>query len=97
QEDWKIESYEAGKDVYCVLAAKFFNLEYEEIADKSGPHYQEKRPRGKYSELSCGYQASATALQNFMFRLGFVIDETRALEDVQAWRKANPKIVELWE
>lgn len=89
QEDWKIDTYREGKDVYKVLASMYFDVPYDEVTS-------EQRPRGKYSELSCGYQAGAKALQNFMFRLGFVVKEEIALEDVQNWRTANSKIEEFW-
>lgn len=90
QEDWKTKTYEEGKDVYKVLASKFFGVPYEEVT-------KEQRPRGKYSELSCGYQASATVLQDFMFRLGFAVDIETAIEDVMNWRAANPAITGFWE
>jgi DNA polymerase len=90
QEDWKIEAYRKGLDVYKVLATKFFGIEYDEV-DKV-----KHRPRGKYSELSCGYQSSAQVLQDFMFKLGYEISIEQALEDVTLWRQANPAIVEFW-
>jgi len=89
-EDWKTQTYMEGKDVYKVLASKFFNISYEEVT-------KDQRPRGKYSELSCGYQSSASVLQDFMFRLGFSVDIETAVEDVMNWRKANPAIVKFWE
>lgn len=89
-EEWKLQVYREGKNVYEALASMFFNVPYEEVT-------KEQRPRGKYTELSCGYQASAMALQDFMFRLGFEISDEQALEDVSNWRAANPNIVALWE
>jgi hypothetical protein len=88
-EEWKLDAYREGKDVYKVLASKYFGVPYEEVT-------KEQRPRGKYSELSCGYQASASAVQDFMFRLGFKVTLETALEDVSNWRGANPKIVDFW-
>jgi len=88
-EEWKLDAYREGKDVYKVLASKYFDVPYEEVT-------KTQRPRGKYSELSCGYQASAAAVQDFMFRLGFEVSIEQALEDVTNWRAANPKIVQLW-
>ena len=88
-EEWKLDAYREGKDIYKVLASIYFGVPYEEVT-------KEQRPRGKYSELSCGYQASAIALMDFMFRLGFVVPETQALEDVMNWRTANPNIANLW-
>jgi len=88
-EEWKLDAYRDGLDVYKVLASKFFDIAYDDVT-------AELRPRGKYSELSCGYQASAAAVQEFMFRLGFEVSIEDSLEDVQNWREANPAIVDYW-
>jgi DNA polymerase len=88
-EEWKLDAYREGKDVYKVLASKYFNVDYDDVTPA-------QRPRGKYSELSCGYQASAAAVQDFMFRLGFSVTIETALEDVSNWRAANPNIVAFW-
>lgn len=89
-EQWKLDSYANGLDVYKVLVTKYMGIEYDEVTD-------ELRPRGKYSELSCGYQASAKAVKDFMFRLGFSIELEDALQNVNDWRKANPNITHFWE
>lgn len=88
-EDWKIESYRQGKDIYKVLASKFTGLPYEEIT-------KEARAEGKYSELSCGYQAGGEAVKDFMHKLGFTVDLPGAEERVNNWREANPAIVQMW-
>ena len=89
-EEWKLDTFRKGLDVYKVLVTRFIpGLKYEEVTD-------ELRPRGKYSELSCGYQASGKAVQDFMFRLGFSITLGDALQNVQDWRKACPAIVDYW-
>jgi len=96
-EEWKLDAFRKGLDVYCVLVTKFIpGLTYEEVADKNGEYYLKLRPRGKYSELSCGYQASGKALQDFMFRLGFAISIEDATQNVMEWREADPMIVKYW-
>jgi len=97
-EEWKLQAFRDGLDVYCVLVTRFIpGLEYEEVADKTGEMYLKLRPRGKYSELSCGYQASGKAVMDFMFRLGFVVTLDAATENVTDWRRACPATVEYWE
>lgn len=89
-EDWKLDAYREGMDIYKLLVTKYDNVDYDDVTE-------EMRPKGKYTELSCGYQASAKAVKEFMFRLGFVISLEEAQEWVPSWRGANPHIVKLWE
>lgn len=98
-EEWKLQAFQEKKDVYCMLVTRFnayTHLSYDEVADKEGEYYQTLRPRGKYSELSCQYQASGSAVQEFMFRLGFSITIEEATQNVVDWRGADPAIVEFW-
>jgi DNA polymerase len=91
-EEWKLEAYRQGLDVYKVLVTRFEGFEHLTVDDVTA----ELRPRGKYSELSCGYQASAVAVQDFMFRLGFKISLDEAAQNVSDWRRANPAIIQFW-
>ncbi|WNM74514.1 DNA polymerase I [Microbacterium phage Moleficent] len=90
-EEWKLQVFRDGRDVYKELYVRFTKgkVSYEDVTPA-------QRPRGKYSELSCGYQASGVAVQDFMFRLGFVISEEEALQNVMDWRGACPAIVNFW-
>ncbi|UTN92876.1 DNA polymerase I [Microbacterium phage Birdfeeder] len=89
-EEWKLDTFRQGLDVYKVLVTRFIpGLSYEDVTS-------ELRPRGKYSELSCGYQASGKAVQDFMFRLGFTISIEDATQNVNDWRRACPAIVDYW-
>ncbi|UVK60402.1 DNA polymerase I [Microbacterium phage Corn21] len=89
-EEWKLDTFRKGLDVYKVLVTRFIpGLSYEDVTS-------ELRPRGKYSELSCGYQASGKAVQDFMFRLGFSISIEDATQNVNDWRRACPAIVDYW-
>ena len=90
-EEWKLQVFRDGRDVYKELFSRFTGgkVKYEEVT-------AEQRPRGKYSELSCGYQASGSAVQDFMFRLGFVISLEEAAQNVVDWRGACPAIVNYW-
>ena len=89
-EEWKLDVFRKGRDVYKELVTRFIpGLAYEDVTS-------ELRPRGKYSELSCGYQASGKAVQDFMFRLGFSISIEDATQNVNDWRNACPAIVDYW-
>ena len=88
-EEWKLDVYREGRDLYKELVVKYDGIPYEDVTD-------ELRPKGKYSELSAGYQASGRAVQEFMFRLGFVISLEEATEWVINWREACPAIVKFW-
>ena len=88
-EEWKLQAYRDGLDVYKVLVTKYIGIDYEDVTEQL-------RPRGKYSELSCGYQASGKAVKDFMFRLGFDTSIEDALQNVTDWRGANTHIVDLW-
>ena len=89
-EEWKLEVARKGLDLYMMLVAKYDDIAYEDVTE-------EARPKGKYSELSAGYQASAKAVMEFMFRLGFVITLEEAQEWVTSWREACPNIVAFWK
>ena len=55
----------------------------------------ELRQKGKQCELSCGYGGSVGALKAMgALEAGMQEDELKPLVD--AWRSANPKIVEFW-
>src|SRR5690606_606377 len=91
-EEWKLEAYRKGQDVYCALVTRFkdySHLTYEQLADRSGEYRDKLRPRGKYSEVSWGCQASGLAVQDFMFRLGFTVSQDEGAQNVTDWRGAN--------
>lgn len=89
-EDWKLEAYKKGMDLYKVLAGKIFHVEYDEVT-KPG------RQTGKVGELSCGYQAGGGAVAAFAANMGVEMTEAEAMKLVSDWRAANPNIVSLWE
>lgn len=88
-EEWKLEAYREEKDLYKVLVTKYNGISYEEVTS-------EMRPKGKYTELSCGYQASGAAVKNTMLRYGFTISLEEASTWVSDWRTACPEIVKFW-
>lgn len=91
-EEWKLDAYRQGKDMYKVLASTMYGIPYESI-DKGSP----ERQAGKTGELACGYQSGAGAVQDFAKKMGIEMSEGEAATLVSDWRAANPKIVQLWE
>ena len=92
RENYKLEAYRQGKDMYKVLAAspEMFGVPYDEVT-------KAQRQTGKVGELSCGYGAGAGAVQAFASNMGVSMTEAEALTLVTGWRAANPNIVNLWE
>lgn len=89
-EQWKLDAYHRGEDLYKVLAAKINHLDDWHQVTK------EQRQSGKVGELSCGYGAGGTAVQGFAQKMGIEMSEDEAVQLVRDWRATNPMIVELW-
>jgi DNA polymerase len=90
-EEWKLEAYRQGLDVYKVQAQKIYQgIAYDAVT-------KEQRQTGKVGELSCGYQAGGGAVQAFAENMGVELTEGEATKLVSDWRLANPKIVDFWE
>ena len=89
-EEWKLAEYRRGRDMYKVLAAKNYGIDYEQV------DYDQRR-FGKVGELSCGYGAGASAVQSFADGMGVKLTLDEAQKTVNDWRNANPKIVQFWK
>ena len=89
-EDWKLEAYRRGEDIYKAQAMKIFNLATPDVVTK------EQRTTGKVGELSCGYGAGGGAVQDFAEKMHVELTEAEANGLVSDWRSANPDIVRLW-
>ena len=87
--DWKLRAYEAGKDMYKVMAAKIFHTQYELVTS-------EQRQIGKVGELACGYNAGGPAVRRYAAKMGITLSEAEANELVTDWRTVNPEIVAFW-
>ena len=90
-EDWKLDAYHKGQDLYRVLGAKIGGLTYDEVP-KSHP----LRQTGKVGELACGYGAGAGAVASFAQGMGVEMTEVEAGSLVTDWRSINPKVVKMW-
>lgn len=88
-EEWVLDEYRKGTDVYQQLAARIFAKHYDDVT-------KDERQTGKVGQLSCGYGAGGGAVQRFAEKMGVVMEEAEAAELVSGWRAANPHIVDLW-
>lgn len=89
-EQWVLDTFEAGGDIYCATASRMFGIPVE----KHGVN-GEYRQKGKQATLSCGYGGGVGALIAMgAIESGMKEEELKPLVD--AWRQANPRIVRLW-
>lgn len=85
-----LRAFEKGKDLYCETATRMFGVPVE----KHGVN-GDLRQKGKIAVLACGYQGGVGALKAMgALRMGLAEHELQPLVD--AWRAANPNIVDLW-
>ena len=90
QEEWRLEVFRTHGKIYEAAASLMFGVPIEQVTKGS-----ELRQRGKTAELALGYEGGKSALQA-MDREGR-IPENELLPLVKKWRKANPKVVQLWK
>ena len=89
-EQWRIDTFKNGGDIYCASASKMFKVPVE----KHGVN-GELRQKGKISELACGYGGSVGALKNMgAVEMGVQENELQGL--INDWRNANPHIERFW-
>jgi len=88
--EWRLKVFATHGKIYEASAEQMFKLPPGSVTKKS-PY----RQRGKVAELALGYQGGANALKTMgALEMGVPEDE---LEDIKnAWRQANPEVVELW-
>lgn len=89
-EEWRLEAFREGKDIYCASASQMFGVPVE----KNGIN-GELRQKGKISELALGYGGSVGALTSMgALQMGLMEEELPSL--VNTWRNANPAITAYW-
>lgn len=90
-EEWRLETFKNGGDIYCESASKMFKVPVE----KHGVNGH-LRQKGKIAELALGYGGGVNALLAFdADKMGLSRPEMESI--VAKWREASPKIVSLWK
>ena len=85
-----LQAFRDGKDLYCETASRMFGVPVE----KPGVN-AELRQKGKIATLACGYNGSVGALKAMgALRMGLAEHELKPIVD--AWRAANPHMLQLW-
>ena len=90
EERWRMDVFEGNGDIYCATAGRMFHCNVVKHGENG--HLRQK---GKQAELACGYGGSVGALKAFgALESGMKEEELKPLVD--AWRAANPHIVDFW-
>lgn len=88
-EDWVLEAFRNGKDIYCETASMMYHVPVEKHGANS--HLRQK---GKVAVLACGYQGGVGAMKRM--DKGGSIPEDELQSVVDQWRQANSNSVKLW-
>lgn len=89
-EAWRSKVFKENGDIYCASASAMFGVPVEKHGQNA--HLRQK---GKIAELALGYGGSVGALKAMgAIEMGLTEDELQPLVD--AWREANPNIVQFW-
>jgi len=89
-EKWRLGVFAGDGKIYEASAAMMFNVPIEGIGKGS-----EYRDKGKIAELALGFGGSVGALKT-MGGEAMGLSEAEMKSIVTRWRKASPKIVEMW-
>lgn len=89
-EQWRMDVFAEGKDIYCASASQMFHVPVE----KHGVNGH-LRQKGKIAELALGYGGSVGALKS-MGALDMGLQEQELQPLVDAWRSSNPHITAFW-
>lgn len=90
-EKWRQDIFAGDGKIYEASASKMFNIPIESIG-KGSPY----RDKGKIAELALGFGGGVGALKT-MGGEAMGLSESEMQGIVTRWRKASPKIVEMWE
>ena len=89
-EQWRIDVFKNGKDIYCESASQMFGVPV--VKNGINGHLRQK---GKIAELALGYGGSVGALKAMgALEMGLQEEELQPL--VTAWRDSNPNIIKFW-
>ena len=83
-EEWVLEAFRAGRDIYIETAARMFHVPYDEA--------KPLRKKGKVAVLALGYGGGINALK----AMGAEGTDAELEEIKQTYRAANPHIAKFW-
>lgn len=83
-EEWALEAFKSGRDIYIETAARMFDLDYEAA--------RERRKQGKVATLALGYNGGVKSLR----AMGAEGNDIELQRLVDLWREANENITQLW-
>lgn len=83
-EEWVLEAFRAGRDIYIETAARMYHVPYEEA--------KPLRKKGKVAVLALGYGGGINALK----AMGAEGTDAELEEIKQTYRAANPRIAKFW-
>src|SRR5699024_759938 len=83
-EQWVLEAFNAGRDIYVETAARMFNLDREAALGR--------RFEGKVATLALGYNGGIGSLKV----MGAEGTKAKLQQLVDKWRQTNPAIVNMW-
>lgn len=83
-EEWVLEAFRAGRDIYIETAARMFHVPYEGA--------KPLRKKGKVAVLALGYGGGINALK----AMGAEGTDAELEEIKQTYRAANPRITKFW-
>lgn len=89
-EQWRMDVFKEGKDIYCASASQMFKVPVEKHGING--HLRQK---GKIAELALGYGGSIGALKS-MGALDMGLEESELQPLVDAWRTSNQCITSFW-
>lgn len=89
-EQWRIDTFAEGGDIYCASASKMFGVPV--VKHGVNGHLRQK---GKIAELALGYGGAVGALTS-MGALDMGLQEEELQPLVSQWRNSNPHITKFW-
>lgn len=88
-EEWILEAYRAGQDLYKLMASRVYGMTVEEV-DKF------YRFMGKQLVLGCGYGMGPPRFIETCAKFNTIIDLTQSQEAVYGYRNSVPNITKFW-
>jgi DNA polymerase I-like protein with 3'-5' exonuclease and polymerase domains len=89
-QDDLVEAFDAGEDVYKIMASAIYGVPVEEVTD-------DQRFVGKTTILGCGYGMGAVKFRAQLKAMGVELSVGECERIINVYRNTYPKIPELWK